>query len=173
LIIKIFLVFVTFFLSSSAFSTNIRVLDFQKIIENYINNSSLYDQINKDQSPHKEIFKTEELNLQNELDRIEKLKLILETSELDKEIQNYNKQLSVFNNKIEKFNLHYELQINNFKNNIANVILEELKKYSEDNKIDLVLDSNSYILSSNSVNITDFILAMVNKKKIELNFEKY
>jgi Skp family chaperone for outer membrane proteins len=48
-----------------------------------------------------------------------------------------------------------------------------LKKYSEDNKIDLILDSNNYILSSNSINITDLIKDQVNKKKIEINFEKY
>jgi Skp family chaperone for outer membrane proteins len=173
LIIRFILVSIIIILSSSAFSTNIRVIDFQKIIDNYSDISLLYDQINKDQLLHKEIFKKEELNLQNELERIEKLNLILEISELEKEIQNYNIQLSDFNNKIEKFNLHYELQINNFKNRITNIILEELKKYSEDNKIDLVLDSNNYILSSNSINITDFIVDIVNKKKIEFNFEKY
>ena len=173
MIIRIFLVSIIIILSSSAFSTNIRVIDFQKIIDNYSYISLLYDQINEDQLPHKEIFIKEELNLQKELQRIEKLKLILESSELEIEIQNYNKQLIDFNNKIEKFNLHYELQINNFKNRITNIILEELKKYSGDNKIDLILDSNNYILSSNSINITDFIEDMVNKKKIEFNLEKY
>ena len=173
MIIRITLISITIFLSSSAFSTNIRVIDFQKIIDNYTNISLLYDEINEDQLPHKEIFKKDELNLQNELERIEKLNLILDSSEIEKEIQNYNKQLNDFNSKIEKFNLHYEVQINNLKNIIANLILEELKKYSEDNNIDLVLDSNNYILSSNSINITDFIIDMINKKKIDFNFEKY
>ena len=173
MIIRIYFIFIIITLSSSAFSTTIRVIDFQKIIDNYSNISLLYDQINEDQLAHKEIFKKEELNLQNELDRIERLNLILETSELEKEIQNYNKQLSDFNNKIEKFNLHYETQINNFKNKIANIILEELKQYSEDNNIDLILDSNNYILSSNSINITDFIVDTVNKTQIDFNFEKY
>ena len=51
--------------------------------------------------------------------------------------------------------------------------MEILKKYSEDNQIDLVLDSKNYVLSSNSINITDLILEQVNKKNIEINFEKY
>ena len=101
------------------------------------------------------------------------MNLILEPTELDKEIEIYNQQLSNFNDNIEKFNLHYELQINNLKKIIINIILEELKKYSEDNKIDLILDSNNYILSSNSINITDLIEEQVNTKKIEINFEKY
>ena len=173
MIIRIFLIFIVISFSTNAFSTNIRVLDFQHIIENNINISILYDKIDKDQIFHKENFKKEELNLKNELDRIEKLKLILESAELEKEIENYNNQLNNFNDKIQKFNLHYELQINNLKNKIVNIILEILKQYSEDNKIDLVLDSNNYVLSSNSINITDIIKDKVNNKSIEINFEKY
>ena len=85
----------------------------------------------------------------------------------------FKDKLNNFNDKIQKFNLHYELQINNLKNRIVNIILEILKQYSEDNKIDLVLDSNNYVLSSNSINITDIIKDKVNNKSIEINFEKY
>jgi Skp family chaperone for outer membrane proteins len=133
----------------------------------------LYDKIEKDQKLHKERFNNEELKLENEFKRIEKLNLILEPSELEKEIENYNQKLKNFNDKIEKFNLHYELQVNDFKNKIINKILDVLKKYSEDNNIDLILDSNNYILSNNSINITDLIEEKVNNKKIEINFEKY
>ena len=168
-----FITSIVIIISSSAFSSSIRVLDFQKIVENNTNISLLYEQINKDQALHKEKFKNEELELQKELERIEKLNLILEPSELEKEIVIYNNELNDFNEKVEKFNLHYELQINNLKNKIINVILETLKKYSEDNQIDLVLDSKNYILSSNSINITNLIENQVNKKKIEFVFEKY
>ena len=168
-----FVAIIIIFFSSSAFSTHIRVLDFQKIIENNTNITQLYEEIKIDQLTHKEKFKNEELNLQTELKRIEKLNLILDQSELNKEIENYNIKLDDFNNKIEKFNLHYELQINIFKNKIINIILEKLEKYSEDNNIDLILDSNNYILSTKTINITDLILGEVNKIKIEINFEKY
>ena len=170
---KFFLTFIIVFFSFSAFSTNIRVLDFQKIIENNVNVSLLYKKIDSDQVSHKENFKKEELNLQNELTRIEDLNLILDPSELKKEVDEYNKKLNIFNKKIEKFNFHYELQINNLKNQVVDIILETLKKYSEDNQIELILDSSNYILSSNSINITEIILDQVNNKKIEINFEKY
>ena len=133
----------------------------------------LYERIKKDQEEHKNNFKLEESNLESEFKRIEKLNLILEPSELEKEIENYNLELNNFNKKIENFNLHYDKQINNLKNKIINIIIDTLKKYSEDNKIDLILDSNNYILSSNSINITSLIKDEVNKKKIEISFEKY
>ena len=171
--IRIILTFIIITFSSNSFGANIRVIDFERIVENNVNISKLYDEITRDQESHKENFKNEEANLQSELERIEKLNLILEPSELEKEIENYNIKLNNFNIKIEKFNLHYELQINNLKNTIINIILELLKKYSEENQIDLVLDSKNYILSSNSINITDLIEDQLNRKKIEISFEKY
>ena len=171
--IKILLTFIFFFLNLSAFATNIRVIDFQSIVDNNTNLDLLYDQIDKDQISHKKVFTDEELILQNEFKRIDELNLILEPIELEKEVENYNLKLNNFNVKIEKFNAHYESQINNLKNTIINITLAELRKYSEDNKIDLILDSNSYILSNNSINITDIIKDQVNKITIEINFEKY
>ena len=153
--IRFFLTFIIIFFSSNAFSTNIRVLDFQKIIESNTSLYLLYEKIEKDQGDHKEKFNNEELNLENEFKRIEKLNLILEPSEIEKEIENYN------------------LKLNNLKNKIIDIILYELQKHSEEYQIDLILDSNNYILSSNSINITDLIKDQVNKQKIEISFEKY
>ena len=170
---RIVLIFIIVNFSFSAFSTNIRVIDFQKIIENNRNLILLYEEIKKDQRPHKENFKNDELNLQNELERIEKLNLILNPSELEKEIENYNNKLNNFNEKIAKFNSHYDLQMNNLKDTIINIILEVLERHSEENKIDLVLDSSNYLMSSNSINITNIIQDIVNTKNIEINFEKY
>ncbi|MDB4861026.1 OmpH family outer membrane protein [Alphaproteobacteria bacterium] len=174
MIIKFFfLSFITIFFSSNAFSSNIRVVDFQKIIESNINMSLLYEQIDEDQLIYKKKFKNEEIILQSELEEIEKLNLILDPSEIAEEIEKYNFKLKNFNQNIEKFNLHYDMQINNLKNKIIKITLEILKKYSEDNNIDLILDSNNYILSSNTINITDIIINQLNKKTIEINFEKY
>ena len=104
--------------------------------------------------------------MESEFKRIEKLNLILEPSELEKEIENYNSKLNNFNETIKNFNLHYDRQINNLKNKIISIILDVLKKHSEDYKIDLILDSNNYILSSNSINITDLIKDQVNNQQI-------
>ena len=173
MIFRILLTLIIIIFSSSVFSTNIRVLDLQKVVESNTNLFLLYKKIEKDQEIHKEKFINEELNLESEFKRIEKLNLILETSELEKEIENYNLKLNNFNNKIKDFNLHYDKQINNLKNKIVGIILDILKEYSEENKIDLVLDSNNYILSSNSINITNFIKDEVNTQTIEISFEKY
>ena len=171
--IRILLTFIIIIYSSGAFSTKIRVLDFQQLIENNTHLLLLYKKIEQDQKSYKEQFNNEEINLENEYQRIEKLKLILDSSELEKEIEIYNLKLKKFNETIAEFNLHYDKQINNLKNNLINILLDLLKKYSEENKIDLILDSNNYILSSNSINITNLIKDLVSKQKIEISFEKF
>ena len=81
--------------------------------------------------------------------------------------------LNNFNYRVEKFNIHYDNQINIHKNIIINKIVDLLKEYSLENNVDLILDANNYILSNNSINITDFITTKLNEIIIESNFEKY
>ena len=168
-----FFYFLIIFYSFNLYATNIRVVDLEKIIQNNNSFILLYSQIESDQKKYTNKFNEKETELSLKLAKIEKLKLILNKSELDKEINNYNELLNNFNFEIKKFNTYYEKQINNLKNVIFNEILEILKKYSLDNQIDLILDSNHYILSNNSINITDFILEELNKLNIETGFERY
>ena len=143
------------------------------LIDNNENLKLLYSLIDNDQAKYLNNFKTEELYLQEKLSEINQLKLILNREEIDKIIKDYNESLNDFNLKVENLNIHYDKQINNFKNIIVSSILEILKKYSFDNEIDLILDSNNYILSSNSINITDLILKQMSTITLETKFEKY
>ena len=68
--IKIILTFIFFIFSFSAYSTNIRVLDFQHVIESNSNLLLLLEKIEKDQEAHKERFNEEELKLESEFQRI-------------------------------------------------------------------------------------------------------
>ncbi len=169
--IAIFSIF--FFYSFLLNATNIRVINLNSLIDNTNELRELVTKIENDQTFHRDKFLEKELILQSKISKIEELKLILDNSELEKEISKYNNDLNNFNNEISEFNLHYEKQINNLKSDILDKILEILKKYSLDNQIDLILDSNNYILASNSINITNLILDEINKINFETSFEKF
>ena len=167
-------VFILFLLYSFLLNaSNIRVVDLNRIIDNNKTLLELVSKIEEDQLMHREKYKNNELLLQSKLAKIDELKLILENTELQKEILTYNEQLNQFNLEIKKFNIHYEDQLNKLRSKILNRVLEILKKYSQDNKIDLILDSNNYILSSNTINITNIILDELNKINFDISFEKY
>ncbi len=171
--LKISIVFIFFFYCSNSFTANIRVIDLQRAIDSSKDLLSLYNQIENDQKKYTLEFKNIESQLQIELKKIDQLALILDDKELEKEVNLYNDKLNKFNTDIEQFNIHYEKQITNLKNIIINNILNILKMYSSDNQIDLILDSNHYILSSNSINITDMVIEEINKQNIGYSFKKY
>jgi Skp family chaperone for outer membrane proteins len=171
--INFFFFIIFFFYSIIANSTNINVVNMQNIIDNSESLKSLYNLVENDQKQFLKNFKDEEASLENKLSEINELKMILNAEELDKEINIYNELLNNFNFRVEKFNIHYDNQINNHKNIIINKIVDLLKNYSLENNIDLILDANNYILSNNSINITDFITTKLNEIIIESNFEKY
>ena len=169
---KIFIIFIIFY-SHNLNATNIRVVDLDFLINK---NSELKEFINKieiDQKQHREEFAKEELNLKSQLEKIEEVRLILNDNEIQNEINEYNKDFNIFNNIIEKFTIHYENQLNLFKNKILQIILELLKEYSLNNKIDLILDTKSYIISDNSINITNNIFEKLDKISIGIDLEKF
>ena len=168
--INFFFFIIFFFYSITSNSTNIKVVDMQIIIDNSESLKSLYNLVENDQKQFLNNFKNEEASLEIKLSEINELKMILNAQELDKEIDIYNELLNNFNYRVEKFNIHYDNQINIHKNIIINKIVDLLKEYSIKNNIDLILDANNYILSNNSINITDFITTKLNDIKIELNF---
>ena len=171
--LNIFFFSIFFLYSFLLNATNIRVIDLNNLIDNTNKLKELVSKIENDQIFHRDKFLEKELFLKSKLSKIEELKLILENTELEKEISKYNEDLNNFNNEINQFNVHYENQINNLKSKILDKILEILKKYSSDNQIDLILDSNNYILASNSINITNLILDELNKINFDTSFEKF
>ena len=171
--IKFFLYLFFLSYSSSSYSTNIKVLDMQILINNSEILKLLYSEIENDQKNFVNKFQFEERELENKLSDINQLKLILNNEEIDKEINNYNDLLNNFTKRVKNFNLHYDNQITSLKNKIINEIIDILKEYSLQNQVDLILDSNHYILSSDSINITDLVLVKLNKVNIESKFEKY
>ena len=159
--------------SFNSYSNNIRVIDIDFVINNNLSYQLFLDQIKKDQLYHKKNFLEEEKKLKEMLENLDELKLILDSTELETEIINYNNIYNIFNESVNNFNNHYEKQITVIENKILEKIIELLKDYSEKNKIELILTKNSYIISNNSINITNVILDELNKFDFDISFEKY
>ena len=173
MILKIISILFFFLISFSALSTNIRVIDLQSLIDNNKDLNQMILNMEIDQEIFKNNFRKKEAQLANDLESIEESKLILNSEEIEQRIRIYNEKLYKFNSEIEKFNSHYDNEISILKNEIIKKILEILKKYFNENEIDLILDSNSYIISNNSINITDLINKELNNNNFDISFEKY
>ncbi len=169
--------FIIFFLFSFyikfIYAQTIGVINVQSLIDNHVEYSSLIKEIEKNQEKYFKNFEIKENELKLALKNIEESKLILSEEEINNQINNYNQQLNNFAAKIEKFNSHYQNEIVTMRDSIFKEIIVLLQKYAIKNNIDLILDSTSYLIASNSIDITENIQNELKKIDIKLEFKDF
>ena len=175
---KLIYIIIFFFInifSFNIFSQTIVVVNVQSLIDN----NEIYQKTLKNIKINQEKFLIDFNAIENELftklNEIEESKLFLNEEEINNKIENYNNQLSQFNSLIEEFNFHYENEIIQIRETIFKEILKILEKYALEKSIDLILDSTSYLIASNSLDITIDINSELEKINLNLeykNFEK-
>ena len=175
LIYILFSFYICFF-TSNVFSQNIAVINIQSLIDsNFIYNETIKEmELSQKKILNKFDFREEELKIL--LNEIEDSKLILSEKEINAKINDYNNQLSAFTIKVDDFNFHYQNQIIILRESVLKEIIILIEKYAIENDIDLILDSNSYLIASNSLDITNLInieLEKINLKLEYKNFENY
>ena len=159
--------------SSNIFSQTIAIVNVQSLIDN----NKIYQKIVKDIEINQEKYLKDFNLIENELiiklNEIEKSKLILSEEEISKQIEDYNNQLSQFSITIEEFNFHYQNEIIKIREVILNEILKLLEKYALENSVDLILDSTTYLIASNSLDITDYINSELEKLNLNLEYKDF
>ncbi len=172
-LINLFFFLSVFYTSPIVFAQSIVVVNIQYLIDN---NSILINTIKAMEESQSNILnklKIKEDDLNKVLQEIENSKLIVNESELNIQIDNYNNSLNDFSIIVEEFNIHYQNQIIFMREKILKEIIILLENYAIKNQIDLILDSNSYLIASNSINITKDIEKLLNEVKIELVYESF
>ena len=149
--------------------TLIKYIDLDFVFQN----STVGKKIGKNSSNKKnkkiEEFKKIEANLVKERDDILSKKNILEPKEFEIKVASHQKKIQEFKIKQKKdFDNIGKLNLDLTKNFMKKVD-KILVNYAKDNKIDLVLNKGSLILSNSKLDITKEILAIVEKeiKKME------
>ena len=172
LIYILFSFYICFF-TSNVFSQNIAVINIQSLIDsNYIYNETIKEmELSQKKILNKFDFREQELKIL--LNEIEDSKLILSEKEINAKINDYNNQLSDFTIKVEDFNFHYQNQIIILRESVLKEIIILIEKYAIENDIDLILDSNSYLIASNSLDITNLIKNELEKTNLKLEYKSF
>ena len=163
------------FICTIVIANSIAVLNIQLIIDKNNQYIELINQIEISQKSYLESFKITENELEKKLSEIENSKLILNDNEINNKINIYNQDFADFQILVDKFNLHYQNQIIMNRETILKEIIVLLEKYAIENNIELILDSTSYLIASNSIDITNKISNELNNIDLNLeykNFEK-
>ena len=158
---------------SNLLAQTIAIVNVQSLIDNNYQYIEKINEIEISQKKYLDNFKTIENNLSSLLNEINESKLILSNDELNSKIDNYNSELQEFNMIVDEFNLHYQNEIYNLRDIILKEIILLLEKYASDNKIDLILDSTSYLIAANSLNITNNISEELKKVNLKLKYDDF
>ena len=163
------------FYCKSIYAQTIAVINIQSLIDNHVEYNNAIKEIELVQERYFKNFENRENELKLILKNIDESRLILSESEINNQIYDYNQKLNNFSIEVEKFNLHYQNQIFIMRDSIFNEIIKLLQEYAMKKNIDLILDSTSYLVAANSMDITKIIEDELNNIKIKLeykNFEK-
>ena len=159
--------------SSNIFSQTIAIINLQSLIDN----NKIYKKNIKDieinQEKYLKDFNIIENELTIKLNEIEESKLILSQEEINKQIEDYNNQLSQFSITIEEFNFHYQNEIIKIRETILKEILKLLEKYALENNVDIILDSATYLIASNSLDITKNINGELEELNLDLEYKDF
>ncbi len=158
---------------SILFSKNIAVVNIQSLIDNNSNYITILSDMEKNQQTYLDKFNNKENELKKMLNDIENSKIILSENEINLMIDEYNIELNNFSLSVEEFNFHYQNQIIKIRENLLKKIIFLLEEYATLNQIDLILDSTSYLIASNSLDITEYINNKLNEIKLDLQYDKY
>ena len=171
--LRLLFLFFLIFKSQNVFSNNIAVID----IEDIINNNKLYletlKKIENNQKIDSTFIKDEEQILEELLKEIDESKLLLSENETNKLINEYNIKFNEFSLKIKEFNDHFQNQIIEIRKVILQEIIVLSEKYAKKNNIDIVIDSTSYLIASNEINMTNIIKEELSKKALKLEFKNF
>ena len=165
--------FFIYFFSFNIYSQTISVVDINFLIDNNSYYNKIISDIELNQQEYLKKFEIKENELQLKFEEIESSKLILSDKEINLQIDEYNNQLTQYTEMIDKFNFHYQNQIINIREAILKEIIKLIEIYAVENSIDLILDSTSYLIASNSLNITNDINNELEKLNLNLEYKNF
>ena len=171
--LRLLLLFFFIFKSQNLFSNNIAVINIEDIINNNKSYLETLEKIEANQKINSTFIKDEEEKLEELLKKIDESKLILSENEINKLIDQYNIKFNEFSLKVKEFNDHFQNQIIEIRKVILQEIIVLSEKYAKKNEIDLVIDSTSYLIASNEINMTNIIKEELSKITLKLEFKNF
>ena len=159
-------IFIIFSISQKISAASIAVVDIEVLIDNNLQYQNTIKELENEQKQYSSILNSRELRLEKLLQNINESKILLNSNEIDKLINEYNNEYNLFSLEVERFNSHYKEQIFLIRKKILEEIIVLVENYANRNKIEIVLDTNNYIIASNELNITNIIQKNLN----EINF---
>ena len=169
-IIKIFILFLIFINHSIA--ENIAFIDMESILKNSKLGVSINKQIEKKTETSQNNLKQMEENIRKKDSELNAQKNIISDEEFQKKVKILNADLQNYQRALQE----NRNSINNYKITATGKLLKSLKpilaEYSIEKNISVIFQKKDLIIAKNSLNITDEIIKILNKKITKINLDE-
>ena len=165
-------IFLFFFLiSNTSIAENIATIDFQKILENSKSYTNFFNDIEKFKNQQLEIFKKIENELLEEKESLDTDKIILSKEEFSNKLNKYENNVKNYHKKVDDINNQIFTKVENAKSQISDQVIIIVQKLSIENNINIVFDSNHYVLAMKEFDITDKVIEILNLNNNKIKIE--
>ena len=162
---------ISFILTINAYSNEkIVYVDMNSLINSSKAGTSINNQMKKILDKNNSEYQSLEKKLRQEEKDLLNKKNVLDPNK-------YKDEVNIFKNKINKLKIERNKEIEDIqkrnvkaKNELVNIVTEILAKYSAENEIKLVLNKESIILGIKTIDITNEILTLLDKKVKKIKF---
>ena len=158
-----------FFITISQSLSEIVYIDINKILNESIAGKKALGELEKNIKEKNEFFSSTEKKLIEEEKKIMTQKNILSK-------EDYNKKLIELSNKVKTYNSNKNKKIKElnekkitYRNKLVELLNPIIAEYASENNIDIVIRKEQMIVGKTELDISDPILAIVNKKIKEIN----
>ena len=159
--ILIIILFLAYPLNS--FADKSHFIDFKKVLNNSKLGAEAQKKLKSKFESESKKFKTTEKNIKKEESELISQKTVLKPEEYKKKVETLRKKVrDLQKNRQKSFN-NIAKSRNEAKLALLKKVNPILKKYMEDNKIGIILDKQGVIMGDTSLEITDQIIAILNK----------
>ena len=153
---------------SNIYSTEIATFKLLYIIDNSLEFDEFIKKLDTLKAKMQKELLIDENILIEKKNKLEESKMIFSETEYNEQIENYNNLTNLFKEKLDEFNNHINMNIEKNKKVLINEIIEITKKLSLNKKFDIILNEDQYFIASDNVDISNQIIEMLNKKKLDL-----
>ena len=162
---------ISLILTINAYSNEkIVYVDMNSLINSSIAGTSINNQMKKILDKNNSEYQSLEKKLRQEEKDLLNKKNVLDPNK-------YKDEVNIFKNKINKLKIERNKEIEDIqkrnvkaKNELVSIVTEILAKYSTENQIKLVLNKESIILGIKTIDITNEVLTLLDKKVKKIKF---
>ena len=157
-------------ISNYCYADNIATINYEKIFLNSLAYEKFLKEIDFYQNKQQKIFDNIERNLLKDKKELDSSKIILSEKEFNEKFIIYEENVRQYKLKIDEINNEIYGKIENAKSIINDEVLNIIKKIAINQNINLIFDSNQYVVAIKDLDITDQVIKELNTnvKKIKL-----